>query len=129
MLLPVQKFFPQRIKARSSGTFFMISPCLIRSPTPTPPAIPISASFASPGPFTTQPITATLISWRDTPAPWFLPYLQDRSDRSVCVQQVGHDTTSMPPLRSPRVFRIRFADLISSKGAPVRETRMVSPIP
>ncbi len=35
---------------------------LIRRPTPTPPAIPISASFHSPGPFTTQPITATLMS-------------------------------------------------------------------
>ena len=30
-------------------------------PSPSPPAIPISASFASPGPFTAQPITATLI--------------------------------------------------------------------
>ena len=38
----------------------MTSPFLIRSPSPLPPAIPTSASLASPGPFTTQPITATL---------------------------------------------------------------------
>ena len=42
-----------------SGTLRMISPFLIKRPSPTPPAIPISASFASPGPFTTHPITAT----------------------------------------------------------------------
>ena len=46
----------------SSGTFLTISPCLISKPSPSPPAIPISASFASPGPLTAQPMTATLIS-------------------------------------------------------------------
>ena len=46
----------------SSGTFRIIWPFLINSPSPIPPAIPISASLASPGPFTAQPITATLIS-------------------------------------------------------------------
>ena len=46
----------------SSSNFLIISPCFIRTPQPSPPAIPISASLASPGPFTTQPITAILIS-------------------------------------------------------------------
>ncbi len=46
----------------ASGIFFTTSPFFIRRPSPIPPAIPKSASFASPGPFTTQPITATLIS-------------------------------------------------------------------
>ena len=42
---------------------------------------------------------------------------------------VGQETTSTPPLRSPSVLRIRLADFISSNGAPVKETRIVSPIP
>src|SRR5699024_7515074 len=45
-----------------SGTFLTISPFLISRPSPLPPAIPISASFASPGPLTTHPITATVRS-------------------------------------------------------------------
>ena len=50
--------------------------------------------------------------------------------RLICVRpQVGQDTTSTPPWRSPSVFKINLADLISSNGSPVRETRIVSPIP
>ena len=45
----------------SSGTFRTIFPFLMRRPSPTPPAMPMSASLASPGPLTTQPMTATLI--------------------------------------------------------------------
>ena len=48
----------EQTEKKSSGNFFTISPFLIRRPSPFPPAIPISASFASPGPLTTQPITA-----------------------------------------------------------------------
>lgn len=36
----------------SCGTFFITSPFLNNSPSFIPPAMPISASFASPGPFT-----------------------------------------------------------------------------
>ena len=36
----------------------MISPLRKINPSPFPPAIPKSASLASPGPFTTQPMTA-----------------------------------------------------------------------
>ena len=43
--------------------------------------------------------------------------------------EVGQDTTSIPPFRRFKVFKILFADLISSNGSPVRDTRMVSPIP
>ena len=39
----------------------MISPFLKTKPSPLPPAMPTSASRASPGPLTTQPITATVI--------------------------------------------------------------------
>ena len=46
----------------NQGILRMICPFLISRPSPMPPAIPRSASFASPGPFTTQPMTATLIS-------------------------------------------------------------------
>ncbi len=49
-------------RSSSSGTFLRISPFLISRPSPIPPAIPISASLASPGPLTTQPITATFTS-------------------------------------------------------------------
>ena len=53
-----------------------------------------------------------------------------REIKSICVRpQVGQETTSIPPLLKPRVFKISFADLISSTGSPVRDTRIVSPIP
>ena len=53
-----------------------------------------------------------------------------REIRSICVlPQVGQETTSTPPLRSPSVFKINFAERISSTGSPVRDTRIVSPIP
>ena len=48
-------------RSLSSSTFFTISPCFMSTPQPSPPAIPISASLASPGPLTTQPITAIFI--------------------------------------------------------------------
>ena len=42
-----------------SGTVLMTSPLTKIWPLPLPEATPRSASRASPGPFTTQPITAT----------------------------------------------------------------------
>ena len=51
----------QREKSQEK-VFLHECPFLINKPSFIPPAIPISASFASPGPFTTHPITATLIS-------------------------------------------------------------------
>ena len=51
-----------RSRAGSSlviGSFSFSSPCTNSTPQPSPPAMPMSASRASPGPFTTQPMTAT----------------------------------------------------------------------
>ena len=45
---------------RSSGSFFTISPCRNSTAQPSPPAMPKSASRASPGPLTAHPIRATL---------------------------------------------------------------------
>ena len=115
-------------RSSSSFTFLTISPFLIKSPSPIPPAIPISASFASPGPFTTHPITATLISSgmsATISSTWFASLIR----LILVLPQVGQDTTSIPPLRSPSVLRISFAVRISSTGSPVRETRIVLPIP
>ena len=81
-----------------------------------------------PGYNTTHPITATLISSgmsATISSTWFASLI-----RSILVlPQVGQDTTSIPPLRSPSVLRISFAVRISSTGSPVRETRIVLPIP
>ena len=93
-----------------------------------PPAIPISASFASPGPLTTQPITATLMS-NGISATIFSTWFASPIRSILVLPQVGQETTSMPPLRSPNVFKISFADLISSNGSPVSDTRIVSPMP
>ena len=43
----------------SEETFFSTRPWAYTKPTSRPPAIPKSASPASPGPFTAQPSTAT----------------------------------------------------------------------
>ena len=48
----------------------------------------------------------------------------------ICVRpHVGHDTTSIPPVLSPSVLSISFADFTSSSGLPVSDTLIVSPIP
>ena len=47
----------------------------------------------------------------------------------LVLPQVGQETTSMPPVLKPRVLKISFADLISSTGSALNETRMVLPIP
>ena len=93
-----------------------------------PPAIPISASLASPGPLTTQPMTATFTS-RSISATISSTRVA-RPIRSILVRpQVGQETTSMPPVLSFSALRISLALFISSTGSPVRETRMVSPMP
>ena len=35
----------------------------------------------------------------------------------------------MPPFLRPRVLKMSLADFISSRGLPVRDTRIVSPMP
>ncbi len=93
-----------------------------------PPQMPKSASLDSPGPLTTQPITATFTS-RGMSSTSFSTSLA-REIKSMLVRpQVGQDTTSTPPFRKPRVRKICLAERISSTGSPVRETRIVSPMP
>ena len=115
-------------RSSSSGTFLIISPCLISTPQPSPPAIPRSASYASPGPLTTHPITASFKS-RSYPESIFSTF-PARSIRLIHVlPHVGHETTSIPPFLKPRVLSISFAASISLTGSSVRETLIVSPIP
>ena len=88
----------------------------------------MSASRASPGPLTTQPITATVKGTR-------------RSDSSVCTlwamartsmlvrPQVGQLTTLTYSVRRPTARRMSMAAAASGSGSPVRETRTVSPMP
>ena len=86
----------------------MILPFLKSKPSLIPPAIPISASRASPGPLTAQPITATVISL-------FI----------VCK---GH-ATNLGNFNKSQSFNISLATFISSTGSSARETLIVSPIP
>ena len=57
---------PRRARRRSRprGPCARSRPCAKIRPTPWPAATPMSASRASPGPLTTQPMTATLIGVR-----------------------------------------------------------------
>ena len=105
--------------------------------------MPRLACFDSPGPFTTQPITATFIV--STPgAPRARP-ASARAGRSGCPPpcagrsvdvvrpQPGHAVTCGAKLRSPSDCRICCATSTSSVRSPfglgVSETRIVSPIP
>ena len=93
-----------------------------------PPAMPRSQSFASPGPFTAQPMTAI-----------FLRTFAPKARRSTsCARrmlshshlpQVGQEMTSANSFSSPHARRMRFAAYTSSTGSSVSETRIVSPDP
>ena len=90
--------------------------------------MPMSASLASPGPFTAQPITATLISL------FIFLHLSStllaRPIKSIEVlPQVGQDTNSIPNFLRPKSFNIALATLTSSTVEPVKDTLIVSPIP
>ena len=93
-----------------------------------PPAMPKSASRASPGPFTTQPMTATVMSrfrFRTRSSTRVA-----RPMRSISVRpQVGQETNFTPPLRTPAAFRIAMPAVTSRTGSAVRETRIVLPMP
>ena len=97
-------------------------------PSPLPPAIPISASLASPGPLTTQPITATLIFLLQFKSLFSTSSAMDIKSIFV-LPQVGQDTNSIPSFTYPRDLNISFPILISSSGSPVIDTLIVSPIP
>jgi len=98
------------------------------APTCFPPATPISASLASPGPLTTQPITATLIGF-STLAIAFSTLLA-KVTRSISVRpQVGQEIKIGPFSLNPSDFKISKPTLTSSVTLPVKETLIVSPIP
>ena len=120
--------------ASSSSTRFslpilwLVLPLIYDMLTGVAPVNPISATFASPGPFTMQPTTDTSIgvvisSSRDSSS--FTVAITSK----FCLEQLGHATRLTPLLRSPRLFRISKPTLISSTGLAAREIRMVSPIP
>ena len=115
--------------ARSSGILRMTSPFLISSPSPLPPAIPISASFglsrsvyhtAHDGYFQIQ---------RNILHHVLLPGLPVRSDRSVSVRRSDRIQPQCRLCEAQASLGSAFADFTSSSGSPVRETRIVSPIP
>jgi hypothetical protein len=75
---------------------FLFGPCscnlpLFKNPLPFAPAIPTSASLASPGPFTTHPMTATVIA---SSRPLILLSTFATSFRKTILHlpQVGHET-------------------------------------
>ncbi len=104
------------------------SPLTKICPLPLPEATPRSASRASPGPFTTHPITATRngTSIPSSPAVTSSASLYT----STCARpHDGHETISRPRCRRFNDSRIWFPTLISSAGGADNETRIVSPIP
>ena len=90
--------------------------------------MPMSASLASPGPLTTQPITATFR---------LLLLFSSKFSISLAIfimsilvlPQVGHEIKVIPHLRSSRALSILNPALTSSTGSSVRVTLMVSPMP
>lgn len=98
------------------------------SPSPRAPAIPISASLASPGPFTAQPRTATLIG------AFILEIYSSTSlamlIRSISIRpQVGHEMSVAALEAKPKDFRSSLATFTSSTGSALSEMRMVFPMP
>src|SRR5262245_27148722 len=111
-----------------SGTFRTTSPPLKMSPIPRPPATPMSAARASPGPFTSQPITAMWISSLS-------PLNSASTSRASLTRSTsarphdGQATKVRPPRRSPSDLSTSIPTRTSSVGSAESETRMVSPIP
>src|SRR5712691_5080098 len=111
-----------------SGTLRTTSPFLKMSPMPRPPATPMSAARASPGPLTSQPMTAMWISSlrpRNSSSTSLASLTRSTSARP----QEGQDTKVSPPVRSPRALRMSIPTRTSSVGSALSETRIVSPIP
>src|SRR5262245_6107867 len=111
-----------------SGTLRMTSPFLKMSPIPRPPATPMSAARASPGPFTSHPITAMWISSLS-------PLNSSSTSRASLIRSTsarpheGHATKVSPPLRSPSDLRMSMPTRTSSVGSADSDTRIVSPMP
>ena len=106
----------------------MIMPFLNRRASSFPQAIPISASFASPGPLTAQPIIATCSFIFGKP--WMNSSISFTSGiKSVCVlPQVGQEVIvilSYIPIEESSSFAAK----TSLTGSSVRDILIVSPIP
>ena len=90
--------------------------------------MPTSASLASPGPLTSQPITATLIGL------FICLNILSTSLASFLIStsalpQLGQAAKTAPSLRRSNDFSISIPDIISSTGESLKETLIVSPIP
>src|SRR5206468_10774187 len=111
-----------------SGTLRIASPFLKMRPMPRPPATPMSAARASPGPLTSHPMTAMWISSfnpLNSSSTSFASLTRSTSARP----HDGHDTNVRPPLRRPSDLRIWVPTRTSSAGSAESDTRIVSPIP
>lgn len=96
--------------------------------SPFAPVTPTSACRASPGPLTTQPMTA-IFTWARISRNSFSTALASSMEFTVVRPQVGQEITSIPrPYRSSERNRI-FAVSTSSMGSAVSDTRIVSPMP
>jgi len=105
--------------------------------------IPMSACFDSPGPFTTQPMTATVRSstpgWRSRQIgiwsrrwPWMRSAISWKKVEVVRPQPGQAETwgrNARRPIDCRTCWATRTSSSRSPPGAGVRETRIVSPIP
>src|SRR3954468_19816984 len=111
-----------------SGTVLTTSPLTKICPLPLPDATPRSASRASPGPFTTQTMTATR-SGTSRPSRPAVTRSASVYTSTWARPHDGHDTISSLRGRRLSDCRIWIPTLTSSTGGADRETRIVSPIP
>ena len=113
---------------RAAGTRFSSLPFRKITPLPRPQAKPMSASLASPGPLTVQPMTATVSGTRSA---WTAFSTRAATGIRSTSQRphVGQETKLAPRLRRPSAWRICQATKTSFSGGAVRETRTVSASP
>src|SRR6266542_962901 len=111
-----------------SGTVRITWPPRKIWPLPLPEATPMSASRASPGPLTMQPITATRSGASISPIRSSTALARLNTSTSARPQD-GQATRSSFLGRRPRAPRIALPTLTSSTGWAVSDTRMVSPMP
>src|SRR5690606_38823754 len=111
-----------------SGTVLMTSPFTKIWPLPLPEATPRSASRASPGPFTTHPMTATRSG---TVMPCSPSVTESASVYTSTWARPHDEQDTISSLRSRRLSDCRICrpTLTSSAGGAESETRIVSPMP
>ena len=111
-----------------SGTVLTTSPLTKIWPLPLPEATPRSASRASPGPLTTQPMTATR-SGTSMPSRPAVTSSASVYTSTWARPHEGQLTISRPRWRRLSDSRIWLPTFTSSTGGADRETRIVSPMP